>query len=136
MLFRGSATLRGASVKPSKQKGQFTLTTPKRTRIPARTFFLAVEAGDINEATKWVLALQQAISAPLKASKQELEPTPTPSKVPLQPIRAAPAPPGAAEPGAAAADGPQRIPTEEIDGYAIDEARWAALRKRNDSVYV
>ncbi len=172
MLFRGSAALKGAVVKPSKNQGHFEVRTPKRTRVPTRTFYLAVDGHDIAEATTWVLALQQAISAPLKASGETpLKATPKPrpsassskkksssSVSSLEPVRPVPLPPTTANQAKATTDeaeegakdsndvtgdndafaaeeninGPQRI-AGELDGYAIDDARWAALRKRNDS---
>lgn len=128
MAFRGGHALEKVAVKPGSE-GSFTLTNNGR-----KMFELSADKGNLKAATSWVVALQRAIgrqaagpkAAPTKP-KEAAEPavTPAPAAEAAEPSET----PDVNDPGAPARRrGGQ---DEEIDGNAIDQARWAAIRRAN-----
>ncbi|EDQ91127.1 uncharacterized protein MONBRDRAFT_36460 [Monosiga brevicollis MX1] len=132
-LFRGSCTLRDAVICPAKKPGTFSIQTPRAQG--SRTITLATDANQVDQATQWVLALKRAATSSRDAaaaaangdtqslasqgsgnSQRVLQ-----QRLSLD-LNALMADVTVENTRSRGGDG-------EIDGAAIDNARWAALRK-------
>lgn len=111
MLFRGSCALDCAAVKPASKPGTFSIVTRKRGGD--RTITLQADAAHVEDATKWVIAIKQAALAKVKTAAERAS-------------QVVPDVAGVVHSGATR----HRHASGEIDGVAIDNARWAALMKR------
>jgi hypothetical protein len=131
---RGAASLVNARIQPQKG-GVFLVNTSNRT------FYLQAEKGDLKIATSWVIALQQAICSASGSRTASM----VSEKGSDDPPTATPPSPGISSlslllfavfffrfsPFELILLGKKSAQKEEMEAFscAIDEARWAALRK-------
>ena len=112
---RGILPLSGATLVPGKP-GRFAI----RMAMQKREVFLGCEPGQLDAGLAWVAALQQCIEASPQPGRQGRPPRPPRPRRDTSPAPVVGSPSYRLRVAEAA---------EEIDGAAVDDARWAALRK-------
>eukprot|EP00039_Didymoeca_costata_P027269 m.18046 g.18046 ORF g.18046 m.18046 type:complete len:411 (+) comp6176_c0_seq1:79-1311(+) len=137
MIMRGVIPICGAAIIPdSERPGKF------RIENQGRTVELATEKSKVNDSLAWIMALQQAVNAAAdhptrdRGSTESVKPPKPPRPETILASEEWRSGSMAVPSGGDDAEVPRRRKlTGDVDGNAIDAARWAAVRKGFEKRY-